>query len=142
MRLWHSSILPYLPMSQLTGQNRECLALLGKGWGRPHAAVNYVFRYDKLTLASYWLNVRNEMTIRALERTGNSHPALSRGYIEYYPEHDDIYLSFCLHNLKYGISASTGQPKGIDLFEHFGYISDQGYYDKLKEYEYLNKGAK
>ena len=43
MRLWHQTLIPLLPRGQLLGQHRECAALRGAGWGRPHATVNYVF---------------------------------------------------------------------------------------------------
>ena len=45
MRLWHQSLISLLPRQQLLGQHRECCALRGKGWGRKHATVDYVFTY-------------------------------------------------------------------------------------------------
>ena len=48
MRLWHQSLIPQLPRAQLLGQHRECAALRGNGWGRPHATVNYVFTHSPI----------------------------------------------------------------------------------------------
>lgn len=46
MRLWHQDLINKLPRQQLLGQHRECAALRGAGWERPHATVNYVFDYS------------------------------------------------------------------------------------------------
>ena len=53
MRLWHQDLLPLLPRQQLLGQHRECCALRGKGWGKPHGVVNYVFEHPLETLEDY-----------------------------------------------------------------------------------------
>ena len=34
MRLWHQDLIKLLPREQLLGQNRECCALRGNGFGR------------------------------------------------------------------------------------------------------------
>lgn len=64
MRLWHESLIPYLPRQQLLSQHRECCALRGKGWGKKHATVNYVFDHDPMWLAAYHAKVMREMEIR------------------------------------------------------------------------------
>ncbi|WP_235838937.1 pyrimidine dimer DNA glycosylase/endonuclease V [Desulfosporosinus metallidurans] len=46
MRLWHQDLLPILPRAQILGQHRECCALRGKGWGRKHSTVDYVFSHS------------------------------------------------------------------------------------------------
>ena len=61
MRLWHVSLIKYLPRQQLLGQHRECCALRGKGWGKPHATVNYVFKYSPSMLYQFHLLVMKEM---------------------------------------------------------------------------------
>ena len=71
MRLWHESLLPYLPRQQLLGQHRECCALRGLGWGRPHSTVNYVFDHPYEYLYVYHLKVMKEMLNRGYE----PHPA-------------------------------------------------------------------
>ncbi len=47
MRLWAEQLIPNLPQKQLCGQWRECIALLGKGFGRKHKTVDYVFKYPE-----------------------------------------------------------------------------------------------
>ena len=46
MRLWHETLIPLLPRQQLLGQHREVAALRGKGWGKKHATVDYVFTHS------------------------------------------------------------------------------------------------
>lgn len=67
MRLWHESLLPHLPRQQLLGQHRECCALRGLGWGRPHSTVNYVFDHPYEYLYVYHLKVMKEMLNRGYE---------------------------------------------------------------------------
>ncbi|AUW94868.1 MAG: DNA lyase [Sulfobacillus thermosulfidooxidans] len=64
MRLWHEELLSRLPRAQLLGQHRECCALRGKGWGRKHQTVNYVFDYPREYLAAYHQLVMAEMERR------------------------------------------------------------------------------
>lgn len=64
MRLWHENLIPLLPRQQLLGQHRECCALRGKGWGKPHATVNYVFEHPFATLVQYHYKVMQEMLYR------------------------------------------------------------------------------
>ena len=53
MRLWHEALLPHLPQQWLLGQHRECCGLRGKGWGRKHKTVDYVFRHPYKNLVMY-----------------------------------------------------------------------------------------
>lgn len=64
MRLWHQSLLSFLPRQQLLGQHRECCALRGKGWGKKHAIVDYVFTHDPAFLVAYHMLVMREMERR------------------------------------------------------------------------------
>lgn len=64
MRLWHESLIPLLPRQQLLGQHRECCALRGNGWGKPHATVNYVFDHPYEWLVLYHYKVMQEMLYR------------------------------------------------------------------------------
>lgn len=64
MRLWHQSLIPKLPRQQLLGQHRECCALRGKGWGRTHSVVNYVFDHPISLLVAYHFLVIDEMERR------------------------------------------------------------------------------
>ena len=64
MRLWHQTLIPQLPRAQLLGQHRECAALRGNGWGRPHATVNYVFTHSPYLLYAYHVLIMDEMQRR------------------------------------------------------------------------------
>lgn len=117
MRLWHESLIPKLPRQQLLGQHRECCALRGRGWGRNHSVVNYVFTHDPQYLFEYHRRVMKEMKARGYHPDENwSDPAyrgttLGRdmefcGDIDVrdrklvYDEHNDEYLQECIDNLK------------------------------------------
>lgn len=125
MRLWHQKLIPHLPRQQLLGQHRECCALRGRGWGRPHSVVNYVFQHEPLKLVAYHYLIMDEMESRGYnpdfiwrdpnwrgKELGQSNwidlPAeitTSIGEI-IYPEHNDEYLQECIENLK---------SKGIEI---------------------------
>jgi len=116
MRLWPLSILSQLPRQQLLGQHRECCALRGKGWGRKHATVDYVFKHPYAWLYEYHKAVMLEMWKRRfvpspwwwdIEFRGKG---LEYDYSEFtmrkespcatiYPEHDAAYLAECVENL-------------------------------------------
>ena len=126
MRLWHQALIPYLDNKRLLGQHRECCALRGKGWGKKHSVVDYVFKYDLAHLYEYHCLVIHEMAKRNFVldlnwyfRTyrGKSLPHASLSEVgtfvaksemlngklktcSIYPEHDDRYLRECLLNLK------------------------------------------
>lgn len=120
MRLWHEQLIPHLPRQQLLGQHRECAALRGDGWGRPHATVNYVFTHPPYKLYQYHLLIMQEMQRRGyrpdplwadpLYRGKTAapyrHEAACAATSPLYPEHDAAYLAECLNNLK---------QKGIEL---------------------------
>lgn len=124
MRIWHQSLISHLPRQQLLGQHRECCALRGKGWGRNHSVVNYVFTYSPAKLVAYHMLIIAEMLKRGYHPDEIwSNPAY-RGKIlgvdenfatseevqyqidnfvfhdiNIYPEHNDEYLKECLDNL-------------------------------------------
>lgn len=114
MRLWHKDLIGSLPRQQLLGQHRECCALRGKGWARPHHTVNYVFKYPVERLYKYHIIVMDEMELRGYQVNqiwrqyywrGNalewdmSLPMLTNNWEEPYPEHDDDYYAECVANL-------------------------------------------
>lgn len=131
MRLWHQKLIPHLDRQRLLGQHRECAALRGKGWGKKHSVVNYVFDYCPAHLIAYHYLVMNEMEERGYNPNkiwyevdyrgstvgeevlwcnhatmlGFLDAAESHNYI-IYPEHNDEYLQECLDNLK---------EKGIEI---------------------------
>ena len=125
MRLWHEGLLPYLPRQQLVGLHRETCALRGKGWGRKHSVVDYVFTHPIEWLWAYHMRVMKEMLNRgynpdkvwfsvtyrgkdlgemtqeeqeAIDVEGINAKLAGTAYI--YPEHDDTYLEECLQNLE------------------------------------------
>lgn len=131
MRLWHQKLIPYLPRQQLLGQHRECCALRGKGWGRNHSVVNYVFEHDPAYLVAYHLLVMEEIKARGYHPNKIWYMADFRGielglepmWCDFttmhelvenaenynymiYPEHNDEYLQECIENLK---------EKGIEI---------------------------
>ena len=120
MRLWHQVLIPYIDNKRLYAQHRECCALRGKGWGRKHAIVDYVFKYDLAHLYAYHCIVLHEIGRRYRDfnidvnwygRTyrGKNLPLASLtkvGIYLYhvgeliYAEHDNRYLKECLLNLR------------------------------------------
>lgn len=126
MRLWHQHLIRYLDNKRLLGQHRECCALRGKGWGKKHATVDYVFKYDLAHLYIYHMLVMTEMSKRGyladpewfdrtyrgkhlqkslLNEVGSyvAHVKDNGGVFEIdpiYKEHDDNCLKECLLNLK------------------------------------------
>ena len=118
VRLWHKSLIPYLDRQHLLGQHRECCALRGKGWGRKHATVDYVFKHEPMRLFRYHFNILIEMANRGYNFSDEWIEITYRGKSvepykdvvsmitendEYdfpvYPEHNDEYLIECLENL-------------------------------------------
>lgn len=125
MRIWHQSLLPYLDRQRLLGQHREACALRGKGWGKKHATVDYVFTHNPSLLVAYHWLVMQEMENRGYKpdrRWQNPYfrgeklamdwsfadadmvsdqycfAAHKDGII--FPEHDDNYLRECIELLK------------------------------------------
>ncbi|MRH43726.1 hypothetical protein GH741_13695 [Aquibacillus halophilus] len=120
MRLWHEALISHLPRQQLLGQHRECCALRGNGWGKPHSTVNYVFYHSPLLLFAYHQVIMKEMIARGYNvnerwldpyhRGKSCEPYAKTQFAEepsnpltrekIYPEHDESYLQECLTNLK------------------------------------------
>lgn len=127
MRLWPLEILPQLPRQQLLGQHRECCALRGKGWGRKHATVDYVFKHPYWWLCLYHDEIMHEMRARGFHHDvswriyswrgneiGLDHSKFTAvgyempfgmsghryGNCPIYPEHDAAYLAECVENLR------------------------------------------
>ena len=121
MRLWHQALISKLPRQQLLGQHRECCALRGKGWGKKHSVVDYVFKYSPEKLVAYHMMVMFEMKKRGYKPDPIWENCNYRGkvlgeedfwcdpasvnvlfrysYENLYPEHNDSYLKECLDNL-------------------------------------------
>ena len=125
IRIWHQKLIPYLDRQRLLGQHRECCALRGKGWGKKHSVVDYVFTHSPARLVAYHYLIMDEMKRRGYNPNEDWYNADYRGstlgeevlwcnfsvmfgflnaakdnnYI-IYPEHNDEYLEECLNNLK------------------------------------------
>ena len=119
MRLWHEDLIAVLPRQQLLGQHREAAALRGRGWGKKHATVDYVFRYSPYKLFQYHQLIMAEMVRRGYQPASEWSEASYHGKSlppepisevpltqPIYPEHNEAYLQECLVNLA---------GKGIDL---------------------------
>ena len=97
MRLWHETLIPLLPRQQLLGQHREVATLRGKGWGKKHATVDYVFTHSYYKLFQFHLLVLAEMEKRSYTPDPVAPVPLTHPI---YPEHNDSYLAECLLNLE------------------------------------------
>ena len=112
MRLWHKDLIEKLPRLQILGQHREACALRGKGWGKKHSTVDYVFTHPYGCLFHYHKKIMEEMVNRGQKPSKIWLNHKYRGKvlkfdksikvdIEYdYPEHNEEYLKECLDNLK------------------------------------------
>lgn len=121
MRLWHQKLIPLLPRQQLLGQHRECAALRGKGWGRKHSVVDYVFTHIPERLVAYHYLVMDEMERRGYKPDKIWRDINYRGKVlgvepnwcdeamfetwhyykgNIYEEHDEYYLEECRENLR------------------------------------------
>ena len=125
MRLWHQALIPYLDRQRLLGAHRECCALRGKGWGKKHSVVDYVFKYNPAKLVVYHYIIMEEMERRGYhpDRTWDNPDWRGNTLNEQvdwadrkevdqlwmninqigqiiYPEHNEAYLNECLDNLK------------------------------------------
>ena len=119
MRLWHEELIPKLPRQQLLGQHRECCALRGKGWGKAHSTINYVFKYKRERLVSYHELVMEEMLNRGYNpnkkwfnrqyrgKKSKKDKKINNRMINFlksrenniYKEHNKKYLQECIINL-------------------------------------------
>lgn len=124
MRLWHQNLIEFLPRQQLLGQHRECCALRGKGWGKKHSVVDYVFTYNPAYLVAYHQLIINEMEKRGYRPDPNWKDFQWRGNVfrkqdgwahsntvlelilraadgeMIFEEHNEDYLNECLTNLR------------------------------------------
>ena len=125
IRLWHQKLIPHLDRQRLLGQHRELAALRGKGWGRKHSVVDYVFTHNPAQLVAYHYLVMDEMVRRGYNPDSTWRNPMWRGNIlgqdnsfadadfvddQYcyaihkggiiYDEHDDTYLRECIKLLK------------------------------------------
>ena len=119
MRLWSQELISKLPSKQIGGQWRECIALLGNGWGRKHETVDYVFTHSKDKLVAYAKLILQEKYNRGHKPNSNLIvSALSKNHSDevidlmlnganywlrqdrIYDEHNEEYTNHCILNLK------------------------------------------
>ena len=113
MRLWHKDLIPKLSKKHILGQHREACALRGKGWGRKHSTVDYVFKYPISKLFCYHEKIMEEMDKRGCKvspewrlaqyrgkKIGIDNSILDNWDNSDYPEHNDEYMKECIKNLK------------------------------------------
>jgi len=155
MRLWHEDLLNVLPAKQLLSQHRECCALRGKGWGRPHSTVDYVFTYPKERLVFYHWRLMLELENRGYVPDvvwynpgyqGKKLPTLINVVIgadsikrPVYPEHDKLYLIECLKNLIAKLTIKF--DKYLKLYTASDKRTVQAYLDRTRLIEILNKNT-
>lgn len=104
MRLWHEYLIPYLDNKRLIGQHRECCALRGKGWGKKHSVVNYVFEHHVALLIQYHSLIMNECSIRGFKIDERWFDMKYRG--------------------KNCSPFTEDEINGMTYFEHFNYVLD------------------
>lgn len=137
MRLWHVSLIPYLPKKQLLGQWRECCAIAKsiEVNGTPnHMLVNQIMDYPKEDFNTYAEAVADEIEKRGYKvdrhrfyahRKSDSIRDINKIFI---PWHTNIYLRICMANLleKYrchGISTT----EWVDLLNGYKCLAKKEY---------------
>lgn len=120
MRLWHKSMIKFLPDMQLKGQWRECALIAHEltEHGTPnHLLVNKVTEYPTDEFYTYCMLVLCEMRKRGFNSSVSSHQRVAdlRGKIISVQDlfdgwHDKNYLRICYSNLAekhfYGVGKS------------------------------------
>lgn len=115
MRLWHFSLIPFLPRQQLVAQYRECCAI-AKNWaakGTPnHILVNKVMNYPIDHFKTYTEGILIEFKNRGYKTTSvsrnnfyNNLELIENKNVDSFDSvfegwHNGIYLRECLYNLE------------------------------------------
>lgn len=111
MRIWHTSLIHFLPREQLVAAWRELSAIAGsiQKKGTPnHILVNFVLDYDYDHFISYAVTVRSEMTsrgYRTMDSVWNKIVQLKPDWNQlpldeiYKEKMDQTYLRICYYNL-------------------------------------------
>ena len=108
MRLWHYSLLPYLPKGQLLSQKRECDLIwkdIAKGKQTNHILINYIWEYEdyKKELSVYYWLLKHEFNRRGFNfRICDDAYLLVKYDFEppFENHHDYQYLVQCFYNLQ------------------------------------------
>ena len=109
MRLWHWKLLPYLPNKMIVYQWRECIAIK-RQWEKgtlKHRLVSYVMNHSRKYFLNYVADVIDELKHRNINYQNKYYLEIvefcyneRNNNFEYYPEHNDRYLTQCLYNLQ------------------------------------------
>ena len=112
MRLWHKSLIPYLPRQQLIGQWRECCLIaknISKKGTPNHVLVNRIMDYPISHFWEYGYLLFGEMSERSYKGDFDKFeqwfvkpwsfvvPCYSAIFEDW---HNDRYLRQCLYNLQ------------------------------------------
>ena len=130
MRIWHKSLIPVLPKSQLVAQWRECSAIAGailKNGTPNHLLVNKVLDYPISHFITYSLKIHAEMTRRGYKTMQSVEDKIVSIYPNYtqiaYENlfkdwHNERYFKQCFYNLqeKYDCGGLTEEEwKNIEI---------------------------
>ena len=107
MRLWHYSLLPYLPKGQLLSQKRECDLIwkdIANGKQTNHILINYVWLYKdfKKELSVYYWMLNQEFKKRGFtfRSSVNAQQMIKLpDDVPFKNHHDSRYLLICVMNL-------------------------------------------
>ena len=131
MRIWHYSLLPYLPKGQLIAQKRECDLIwkdIASGKQTNHILINYIWSYDdyKEQLAVYYWMLYREFKKRGFTFKGNSNAHCLVKFPDDAPfkkHHNNKYLLQCFYNLqeKYDRGQKDFSDEEYNELERFVY---------------------
>jgi uncharacterized protein (TIGR02328 family) len=108
MRLWHYTLLPYLPKSQLIAQKRECDLIwkdLFNGKQTNHILINYIWSYHQpdIELYQYYTMLADEFDRRGFKFNFSEYINEDYYRITLHPfanHHNNQYLIQCFYNLQ------------------------------------------
>lgn len=105
MRLWHTSLISFLPKGQLLSQWRELNSIFVKE--DKHILINYIYEYPKDDLYIYTKKIMEEMKergykIRTVDKMERYFAELKevKAIMPFKAHHNDEYLEICYYNLK------------------------------------------
>lgn len=150
MRLWHKSLIKFLPRTQLLALWRELNTIYVN---QPnHILINYIYNYDKEYLFNYSKLVIGEMQNRGYKISEKSWKNFSEYFgdvgqykdsSKMFEEHDDEYLSICCNNLfeKYLRGQKDFSTKEWELIDALEYdvLTYQAYQQHKRKYQ-INGG--
>ena len=138
MRLWHKSLIPYLPNQQLLGQWRECCCIaknISENGTPNHILVNKIMDYTIEDFVRYGIEVSSVMRHRGYhvdigKFTRYFDDSIVEEVFKYFhgipmcdvfPEwHNDRYLRQCLYNLQEKADCNgVSEEEWAKITDHF-----------------------